>query len=339
MIWLDNTRILAIFAVVLLHVSGGVIVNSEWGSQAWWIGNIYNGFTRWCVPMFVMLSGALLLDSRKQESLTQFYRKRLSRILWPLLFWSVFFSGWAWARGMVKGEPVHLLTLLNNLLTGKPNDHLWFLFMILGLYLFTPFLRKVVAHSTHQELGFLTGATMAIVAVSYGHQHIWPGAEGVPDLFITWFLLFIPFFLLGYWIRQDSQSFPQWLLWLIFILSGLATVGGYFGLGQWLNPAAGNYVYGYLSITVIPLSVSLMYLLKTWTIPICGERYNRPLAALTLGIYLIHPIFLETFNFLGYGAMAFHPLLSIPVITLVIFVLSAGIAWLMGQIPYVKRVI
>ena len=92
MVWLDNSRLIATFAAVFLHVAAGVVVYSNPGSQYWWAGNIYNSFVRWCVPVFVMVSGALLLNPNKMESMETFYKKRLSRILIPLLFWATYCS-------------------------------------------------------------------------------------------------------------------------------------------------------------------------------------------------------------------------------------------------------
>src|SRR3989304_5868153 len=86
MIWLDNARISAIFAVVLLHVAYGVVIENDIGTNYWWFANIFDSSARWCVPVFVMISGALLLDSSKNEDSLTFYKKRLSRILLPVLF-------------------------------------------------------------------------------------------------------------------------------------------------------------------------------------------------------------------------------------------------------------
>ncbi|MDQ6971139.1 MAG: acyltransferase family protein, partial [Mariprofundaceae bacterium] len=84
MIWLDNSRVLAVFAVILVHVSDGFVSHYPMGSEYWWIGNIYDSAVRWCVPVFVMISGALLLDPAKHENLNTFYRKRFSRICIPI---------------------------------------------------------------------------------------------------------------------------------------------------------------------------------------------------------------------------------------------------------------
>ena len=105
MIWLDNARIAAILAVVILHSAVSGVVDTDLGSGYWWAGNLYSAFSRWCVPVFVMISGALLLSPARQESLGTFYRKRMSRVLWPFLFWSAFFLGWTLVKGIAKGKP------------------------------------------------------------------------------------------------------------------------------------------------------------------------------------------------------------------------------------------
>ena len=81
MIWLDNSRIIAIFSVVFLHTAASVVLGNSIGTEYWWIANLYDSFVRWCVPVLVMISGALLLDPVKKEDLSTFYRKRFSKIL------------------------------------------------------------------------------------------------------------------------------------------------------------------------------------------------------------------------------------------------------------------
>ncbi|WP_273975049.1 acyltransferase family protein, partial [Serratia ureilytica] len=55
--WFNNARVIAILAVVLLHVSSRVVMWSELGSNDWWYANLYDSLVRWCVPVFVMISG------------------------------------------------------------------------------------------------------------------------------------------------------------------------------------------------------------------------------------------------------------------------------------------
>ena len=334
MIWLDNARISVIFAVVLLHVAYGVVIENDIGTNYWWFANIFDSSARWCVPVFVMISGALLLDSSKNEDSLTFYKKRLSRILLPVLFWSIFFLFWNFLKSKIGSstEGVEFTDLLMLLLSGKPYYHMWFLYMIMGLYLFTPFFRKIAAHSTRRDLVILIIITFVLAAFNDAYQKLFSDES---KLFVNWFLLYVPFFFLGHLIRQDESKPPKLGLWIIFVFSFISTFAGSYLLGL----SAGLYFRGFLSITVIPMSISLMFLLKSWTKPIFNEKFTKKAALLTFGVYLIHPVALEIINFAGYGATRFHPLFSIPFITIVVFLSSLSVAWILHHVPYFKRTI
>jgi len=66
--WVGYLRVLAILAVVAIHVSGLTVVNpATHGSAAWWVAEVLNECTRWAVPMFVLVSGALLLKPSSMD--------------------------------------------------------------------------------------------------------------------------------------------------------------------------------------------------------------------------------------------------------------------------------
>ncbi|MBK9746196.1 MAG: acyltransferase family protein [Chloroflexi bacterium] len=139
-LWLDRLRLLATFTVVLLHVSAASVMGSR--DLQWWIGNIADSFTRWAVPTFVMITGALLLRTPLEVSPTTFYRRRLGRILLPLIFWSVLYTLWS----TVRSGAYDWQTLLIRFLTGNPYFHMWYIFMLVGLYLVAPFVNYAVIH-------------------------------------------------------------------------------------------------------------------------------------------------------------------------------------------------
>ena len=87
---LDAARWLAAVAVVLLH-SAALIVSdpAAYGGGAWLAANLYDSAARWCVPVFVMVSGALLLDPGKPQDALKFYSRRMARICAPLVFLSL----------------------------------------------------------------------------------------------------------------------------------------------------------------------------------------------------------------------------------------------------------
>lgn len=336
MIWLDNSRIFAIYAVVFLHVAAGVVTRNDIGTQHWWFGNIYDSVVRWCIPVFVMISGALLLDPNKKEDLLTFYKKRLSRILLPILFWSVFFLCRDFFQDSVKGSEPTGIELLKRLLSGKPHFHMWFLYMILSLYIFTPFFRKIVAHSTKNELIFLVVVLFVFAAGNSAYEDFY---SGPPKLFVNWFLSYTPYFFSGYLIRQDNTYPSKAILLIIFALSSIFTVLGCYFVGVKSNLTKGFYFYNYLSVTVIPMSISIMYFLKQMTSPIFSQNFSMKLSTLALGVYLIHPLILEHLNYKGLGAMLFNPIISIPVVATFVFVTSLVSAWIIYQVPYLRRTI
>ncbi|HNX88508.1 MAG TPA: acyltransferase family protein, partial [Paludibacteraceae bacterium] len=93
--WLDSLRALAIIGVLMIHISSPVVKMSFGGNMLyWWIGNIVNSTIRFAVPVFLMISGATMLN--REYKLGEFYKKRVTRVLVPLLFWMVVYWIFRW---------------------------------------------------------------------------------------------------------------------------------------------------------------------------------------------------------------------------------------------------
>jgi len=121
---IDFARVVACLMVIVVHVAA---TNFYTFSDKWWATNFWDSLTRGCVPLFLMISGALLLN--KDESLGVFIRKRFSKIIPPLLFWSLAYLA------LNNYRHVEPLTIMQIFL-GPAMYHLWYLYAILGLYLF-----------------------------------------------------------------------------------------------------------------------------------------------------------------------------------------------------------
>jgi len=313
-----------------------VIIGSDVGTDYWWIGNLYDSFSRWSVPVFVMLSGALLLTSKENEKFTLFYRKRFSKILIPIIFWSLFFLLWDGFKEALKGNTPTLSDLLSQLLEGRPYYHMWFMYMIIMLYLFTPFFRQIIKQSNNNQVKFLIVVSFLltikhVIEIKFFAEN----SQGS----LSSFLLYIPYFFLGYLIRIDKRSFSKKYLGIVFVISSLLTASGFYYLSTIRDVNAGLYFYEYTSITVIPMAISAMYLLKSCNMPIGNAVLTQKLSLLTLGIYLIHPIVIDIIRYFKMGPMNFNPIISIPIFALVVFLFSIAISWLISKIPYLKRII
>lgn len=335
--WIDAARLSSVFAVVLLHSAAQVVVGAEFGQAHWWAGNIYDGITRWCVPVFVMISGALLLSSSSDESLHTFYSKRLSRILIPLLAWTIIYILWDYLKGYSSDPNFDIPKYVDRIVAGRPHYHLWYLYMIVSLYAFTPFIRKLVHICTSTELWIFVGLSFLIAILNQMYGLI--GSSTKPTMFLGWFLMYVPYYISGYLIFKSPNLIPKFVAVSVFVISVLVTIVGTYYLIDMMGMPKGLYLYRYLSITVVPMSLSALYLFKfaDSSFPF-SQRLSR-LAPLSFGVYLIHPIFMDlTQKFVGNPTNTF-PAITIPFVALVSFGLSLYFSGLIGRTPYLRRII
>ena len=134
--WLDVLRITACFMVVLAHCCDPFVAKFDADRTEFLSGAFWGSLMRASVPLFVMISGVLLLPVRLDTG--AFYRRRLSRILWPLVVWSLVTPLFYWAYGHPEAANTgyNLVTwILNFNYTTTP---LWYLYMLVGIYLILP---------------------------------------------------------------------------------------------------------------------------------------------------------------------------------------------------------
>lgn len=137
--FIEILRFISIICVVIIH-SLGCFNGTPHGVANWWFFNILNSLTHFCVPIFVMISGTLLL--KNEIVLIPFLKKRLSRILFPFLFWSLILFG----GNMFLKRPLSQSTIITSFFADIVNANInpiyWFIYMLLGLYLIAPIINK-----------------------------------------------------------------------------------------------------------------------------------------------------------------------------------------------------
>lgn len=329
-------RVISIFAVVLLHISAAFVIEiKDTTSYEWIIGNLFDSFVRWCVPVFIMLSGYLLLrkDTLNEDSIL-FYKKRVLRLGIPILIWSCFFLIWGFLKTKLKGEiePSLFINVIKPLINGEPHYHLWFLFMIICLYAVTPLIRKVMLILTEKELWIYSFIFLGLSSLEIFFQNV-----SIKPFFLN-FMQYIPFFILGYLIGkiQFSKKYFFYSI-IIFLIASLSTFIGTFYIVN--NLEYNKYIlYDYLSLTTILSSTSIFYILLNITINEQVKKISL-LAPLTLGIYIIHPLFIESARYLSLKVENYNPILSIPLFTFIIFILSSFLIFILLKIPYIRRIV
>lgn len=150
---LDLLRIFAAFCVILLHVLSPLLTSApDFGTRTWNVANMLNEITRIGVPLFLMLTGCLLLPAASTKDFGKFYRRRLSRVLIPFLIWNLIY--YIYNRTQ-NGLPVFDRAFFDQLINNGSEYHLWYVYTLIGIYLILPFLARMLESCTDSQILWL----------------------------------------------------------------------------------------------------------------------------------------------------------------------------------------
>ena len=203
---MDYLRVFAALSVIAIHVTSGYMANSR-------SGFVLNQVVRYAVPMFIILSGFVTYygDTGRGFSCAGFLRHRLGKILWPYVFWTVFYTLYA-SRQVYQvtgwGAVLHsdrLLDLGRQLLFGTGYYHLYFLLIIFQLYLLYPWLRI----SLQKKPVFLIIGTFVLTLLSqtgiYLHQINIIVLPNIGMPYVTLFPLWVFYFVFGMYLASAKE--------------------------------------------------------------------------------------------------------------------------------------
>ncbi|MDZ7933607.1 MAG: acyltransferase family protein [Emticicia sp.] len=298
--WISNLRVFATLTVIMLHcAAGGIYLMGKIPNSWWWICNTTNTFGRFAVPIFVMLSGYLLLG--KYKNLIDFLTKRFSRIFIPFLLWTIIFMLWGNYFGIILAEKTkfEFVDILKKILTGGAggSGHLWFVYMLMGLYLFSPIISRWITQATDQEIKFFL--IMWFVACT-----IYPYFEkflGIKINFeIRYFSGYVGYFVLGYFLGNLPINFSPkkvgFIALIVFLISWLtACIGIYYST---LNnhKLYESSLFDYLSPSVILMSISAFLTFKNLLNIEILPTFVAQLDKFSYGMYLMHLIPMKTLS-------------------------------------------
>jgi surface polysaccharide O-acyltransferase-like enzyme len=333
--------------VVLLHASiepipAIVTPNSSAVLIQWWSVNLYDSFARPCVPLFVMLSGALLLQpSKVDEPLKTFFKKRFSRIALPFLFWMGAYFAW---DIFVEKQALTSQFVVEGLL-GGPYIHFWFFYMLIGLYLVTPLVRVFVAHASRHLMRYLFVLWLAGVSV-VPLLNLLVAHNLSGNVFLV--TGYIGYFVLGFYLLNTRVK--RRFLGLGFLAGFVFTALGTYWITATVGGSLQFFFYDYFSLGVILSSVTLFLLLSSVQYGKIKCRFPRLdklihyISINSLAIYLFHFMVLETLEN-GYlwgfriSMATINPIIEIPLLTAVTLAICLLVLYPLRKIPYLNRLI
>lgn len=337
-LYLDVLRIVSIAAVVVIHTAAEYWTALDVTSYEWKVETVYDGLVRWAVPVFVMISGALFLDPSRDQPIKKLYGKNILRIVTIILFWGTIYA-------LLAGLPSDasapsLYAFFKAAIFG--HYHMWFLYMIIGLYAMTPLLRLITKDQAATRY-FLAAAFLLNTAIPFicSFGKLYSLAALVDTLQIQLPLGYSFYFMLGYYLKTVNMPRTGYVIAGVLGAIGLAfTVL----LTLWASARAGAPVSTYFdnfSLPVCLTSTSIFLMAryrgeKSDNSRKGGGRIITALSSCTLGVYMIHAMLLEKLHAAGITTLSFDPALAIPLIAGGVITVSFALSFILKQIPVVK---
>lgn len=331
----DVLRIIAALAVVLLHTSGQKYIDS-YPSIEWDVRNICDSLVRWAVPIFVMISGALFLDSKKTIKTKKLYSRNITRIILIFAFWSVIYAVYA-------GDDKGILFMFGRMIKGP--FHFWFLKMIIGLYITVPIVRAITANKKLEQyflcLSFLTAFLIPMIFPLMGYI-----SDEAKEYAVNYYNEFgikiasgyVGYFVLGHYLTSNViKKTTKRVIYFLGILSVVAVCI----LTDFVSNRAGTpdmVFYDNVNVFTLFEATALFIFIKDIKIAPKYQPFIINSSKLSLGIYIVHPLVMVILLDLWKFDSAFlNPVYFIPIYALIIFLISYCVSYVLTRIPIIKK--
>lgn len=346
-VYADLLRIFATFFVIVVHLSSGKVDTVQVNDINWEYFNCIHGLSRWCVPVFFMLSGMFFLDPQRQLPLRAVFSKYIFRILCALAFWGSFYCLLnIYLSSLTGGTGITLTKIMQiprYIIFDIPYYHLWYLYAIIGLYLITPILRIMTANMKrkHIEYFLLLFLIAGSLLPTVNHYLAMVNVKFRIHLGISEFNGYSGFFIAGYYFSKYELT-PR-LKKTLYIAAVFLAVISLMVTSQ-LSIMANKpdrLLYGYSAPNIIAAAFAIFVAFKSLfkDIHFTKQLSNNIsyISSLTFGIFLIHPLFLKILSLVNIDASSFLPLISIPVLSVAVFLISAFCIGTLKKIPVFNR--
>ncbi|MGN1019085.1 MAG: acyltransferase [Aristaeellaceae bacterium] len=339
----DLIRVIACLSVVMVHASGKFATTTVTRSY-FWLSNVLDSISRAGVPLFVMLSGALMLDESYVFTRKKWLRHIGNMILFFFVWSIVYYCLFSLPAVLADPDTFRLADMLVTIVQG--HYHLWFVPMIIGLYLILPLLRLWVRRENRRYVGyFLLLAlvfTFALPQLRDLAVCIVPGVDSLYKLYdkmnLEYLMGYTSYFVLGWYLDQFTDTCPKRLILGLGLAGVCVTI-------------AGTYVYFALELTKEFLFFDnfgvnvLTYAAAIFVLVISRCRHTvyqnrlshrviRVISRYSLGIYAMHVFFVSKLS---------RALIDLPTwqIILIVFLVSVAastaLSALLKRIPLLRR--
>lgn len=346
--WVAWLKLIAIIGVVTIHAVGLNAV--EEGALATGRGRLaavlYYG-SMFCVPLFVMINGALLLDAERYRGASHFLRRRASRLVPPLVFWHVWYLC---LIHLTWSEPPGLSATIGLVVTGKLYTALYFFWIVLGLAVLVPVLIPFSREASPRAVLVLTAAALAIPVLTSATRMFRSGSQDGLNMPWTWWLPYLGAFLLGHVLKKVTLR--GWRLLVagggLVVLLAIQVLQGTGGpIPSWVRVVSPP---GYYGLLLLALTALIFVVIKSLVeqggaLAVLGRggigRLVNRLAGTTMGVFGLHLTLLylaRRYVFAEDGQVP-DSMPHMLVRTTLVLVLAFAIVLPLRRLPFARRVV
>ena len=342
---IDLIRVVACFLVMQTHAGeiyyiedNGDLIRNE---KNIWPG-IFNSLARVCVPLFVMISGYLLLPMKTDYS--TFLKKRFTRVSFPFIAFCIFYDIYYYIRGVIdiKTMLINIPKIFINY--GSELGHLWFMYMIMGVYLLIPIFSQWIKSAKKEHFYFYFVIWLISSFSCYIHlafPQIWGEVYWNNNTVVQGFIGDFGYAVLGAFIKLHLKEKNLYILGIILYLigSGFTMFGFLYKREEATTCEEIEVTWKFDSINVVIATFGVFLLLRK--VECKNEKVVKifnDIALKSYGMYLIHIFFLQFFKYV-FDAPNQFPLWCIFVIAILTFITSYLVIKALSYIPYSQYII
>lgn len=341
---LDLLRIASICGVVAIHVFGVRVGAEPKAGVSWWIATTIDIGFIWVVPVFIMISGALLLGSPQLHTApARFYKKRAVRIIPALIAWNLIYL--LGVRVLMRGEVLSTSRIVQLFYDGSVFTQLYYLWIVVGLYAVAPLLGAFL-HLGSPSRSTLTAAVLVSVSTI---AYILPSilvhfdiSRSIRLNFLTMWIPYVGYFVAGYALKTVRLKGYALLAVSVITAAMLAFTIWHYG-NRGVLPRIDiviNESYFGLLVTAASLGIFVV------TLSLCeGMRMPRPLASAVVslsnasfGVFLVHYVIFEMIRLNVAAVSTQHSLRALALAYLLTLVSSFLVALIALRVPALRRI-
>ncbi len=338
-VFLDFVRVFACFLVMLVHASenfypgpgatdmAGPVAMLASETDRLWV-SLYDGFSRMSVPLFIIVSAYLLVPMKQGQTTLAFYKRRFTRVIPPMLAFIILYSLLPLAWGQIDTDTSS--RDLSRMFLNFPSlaGHLWFMYPLIGLYLFIPMISPWLRNASAREERFFIVLFLISTCIPFLNRwvgEVWGQCFWNEYHTLWYFSGYLGYLVLAHYIRVHLtwDRARRLAIGSALLVAGAAvTIWSFYVQaipGQLIDTPTLEVGWAFCTINVVALTAGAFLLFS------CIEMKSTPkivesCSNLSYGMYLMHIFWLGMWVGVFKDEMSLPSPVAIPAIAVTTFI-------------------